>query len=217
MRYYLQVGLKDCLRLILLLVPLLFLSSPLKAKSTTLLVVGDSLSAAYGLKQEQGWVYLLAEDFKKYNITVINASVSGETSSGGLARLPRLLEQHKPSHVLIELGGNDGLRGLSIKAMRENINKMVMLSKTAGAEVMLAEMQIPPNYGRRYSNLFLQSFTDIAEQQQLLLIRFINEIASKPELMQKDGIHPNAIAQPIIANMFKTQLSGILNITSGNS
>lgn len=210
MRYYLQVGLKDCLRLILLLVPLLFLSSPLKAKSTTLLVVGDSLSAAYGLKQEQGWVYLLAEDFKKYNITVINASVSGETSSGGLARLPRLLEQHKPSHVLIELGGNDGLRGLSIKAMRENINKMVMLSKTAGAEVMLAEMQIPPNYGRRYSNLFLQSFTDIAEQQQLLLIRFINEIASKPELMQKDGIHPNAIAQPIIANMFKTQLSAIL-------
>lgn len=210
MRYYLQIGLKDCLRLILLLVPLLFLSSPLKAKSTTLLVVGDSLSAAYGLKQEQGWVYLLAEDFKKYNITVINASVSGETSSGGLARLPRLLEQHKPSHVLIELGGNDGLRGLSIKAMRENINKMVMLSKTAGAEVMLAEMQIPPNYGRRYSNLFLQSFTDIAEQQQLLLIRFINEIASKPELMQKDGIHPNAIAQPIIANMFKTQLSAIL-------
>lgn len=172
------------------------------AKQDSILIMGDSLSAGYGIKLEDGWVNLLQQDLKKkYQVSVINASVSGETSSGGLSRLPALLGQHKPTIVLIELGGNDGLRGQSIKLMKENLQKMINLSKNINAKVVLAGIQIPTNYGSRYTTQFKQSFEDLANENDVALIPFLLEgIATQKELMQNDGIHPTAAAQPLIVN-----------------
>ncbi len=167
----------------------------------TLMVFGDSLSAAYGIEESQGWVELLARklDDEGYPYQVINGSVSGETTTGGLSRLPAMLDSYQPDLVILELGGNDGLRGLPLKAIRDNLVAMVELSREAGAEVMLTGIQIPPNYGPRYTAPFYQQYADIAAELKLPLVPFlIDGIPQQPELMQNDGIHPRAEAQGMI-------------------
>lgn len=165
------------------------------------LVFGDSLSASYGIEEEQGWVNLLSEKLRQAQspYSVINASVSGETSTGGLSRLPAALAEFQPSVVILELGGNDGLRGLPLATLQSNLEEMVSLSQRAGAKVLLAGIQIPPNYGPRYTEPFYALFGDIAESEQLPFVPFlIDGIPQQPELMQNDGIHPRAEAQHMI-------------------
>jgi acyl-CoA thioesterase-1 len=165
------------------------------------LVFGDSLSASYGIEEEQGWVNLLSEKLRQAQspYSVINASVSGETSTGGLSRLPAALAEFQPSVVILELGGNDGLRGLPLATLQSNLEEMVSLSQRAGAKVLLAGIQIPPNYGPRYTEPFYALFGDIAKSEQLPFVPFlIDGIPQQPELMQNDGIHPRAEAQHMI-------------------
>lgn len=174
-------------------------ASPLQAK--TLLVLGDSLSAAYGLPADQGWVHLLEQELKQRKLAdrVINASISGETSSGGLQRLPRLLADYRPDLVLLELGANDGLRGTPLRVMEQNLRRLVELSLDSGAAVMLIGIRIPPNYGPQYTQRFYSIYPDLAQEYQLPLVPFLLErVAMKPQFMQADGLHPTAQAQPIL-------------------
>lgn len=176
-------------------------NSSLGDENKSVLVFGDSLSASYGIEEEQGWVNLLSEKLRKAQspYTVINASVSGETSTGGLSRLPAALAEFQPSVVILELGGNDGLRGLPLTTLQANLEEMVSLSQQAGAKVLLAGIQIPPNYGPRYTEPFYALFGEIAEAEQLPFVPFlIDGIPQQPELMQNDGIHPRAEAQSMI-------------------
>ena len=177
-----------------------------------ILIMGDSLSAGYGIDIQQGWVNLLAAELEKsHDIKMINASVSGETSSGGKARLPALLEEHKPDIVVLELGGNDGLRGQPLKLLENNLQSMIDTSKASGAIVILAGMQIPPNYGSRYSNQFKSLYVSLAEKNQTGLIPFLLEgIGGRTELMQRDGIHPTAEAQPLIVNNVLPEIKKVL-------
>jgi len=183
-----------------LILLLAFFTQVALAKPPTILVMGDSLSAGYGINEQQGWVYLMQQELaKKQLANVVNASVSGETSSGGLTRLPALLSKHKPEIVIIELGGNDGLRGQPLKIMQENLQTMIDASQTAGAKVILAGMQIPTNYGPRYTKEFKATYPALAEKNKTALIPFLLEdVAGHADLIQKDGIHPTAEAQPII-------------------
>lgn len=194
-----------------LLILILMFSTNSFAQDKKLLILGDSLSAAYNLKQEQGWVSLLQNAFKDKNIQVVNGAISGETTDGGLARLPRLLAQHQPTHLLIELGGNDGLQGHSVKKMKNNLQKMIDLAKGKNVSVLLQQMQIPSNYGARYNRMFTGAYATLAKQNQIPLVPFfLTEIALKPELMQRDGIHPNAKAQPIISELMQKNLLPLL-------
>ena len=166
-----------------------------------ILVMGDSLSAEYGLARGTGWVKLLEGQLQKQGSpwTVFNASISGETSSGGLSRLPKLLEQKKPGIVFLELGGNDALRGLSIQESERNLRKMIALSKQSGAKVLLFGMQIPPNYGQDYAKQFKDIYTKLSQQENVeLLPFFLNGVASDLSLFQADRIHPNEKAQSIL-------------------
>lgn len=173
-----------------------------------LLVLGDSISAAYGMSLEQGWVAMLDKELagNDANIQVINASISGETTVGGLRRLPGLLAEHKPRLVVIELGGNDGLRGYPLDQLQSNLSRMVQLSIDSGARVILVPMEIPPNYGRRYTSGFRGSFDRVADAQGATLAPFILDgVATEPGLMQDDGIHPTAQAQArLLANLLPT-------------
>ncbi|MFC3284861.1 arylesterase [Litchfieldella rifensis] len=176
----------------------------------TLLVMGDSLSAAYGIEQDQGWVDLLAERLGD-EVRVVNASISGETTSGGVSRLPDLLRQHEPELVLLELGGNDGLRGLPPRQMRSNLAEMIEASQDAGAEVLLLGIDIPPNYGQAYREAFRAVYTGLAETYEVPLVPFILEdIALDETLMQGDGIHPTAAAQPRILDNVWPALEALL-------
>jgi acyl-CoA thioesterase-1 len=169
------------------------------ASDRTILVMGDSLSAAYGIRPEQGWVALLTQRLQTsgYGYEVVNASVSGETSNGGLQRLPRAIQIHHPSIVILELGANDGLRGLPVPVTKENLAKMVQLTQKAGARVVLVGIRIPPNYGPRYATEFAGMYPEIAKQFQLPLIPFLlDKVALDPALMQDDGLHPNARGEP---------------------
>ena len=174
--------------------------APARAETPVILVFGDSISAGYGLAHvEQGWVELLKTRLKTlgYGYEVVNASVSGETTAGGLARLPRALELHLPRIVVIELGGNDGLRALPIPQMRANLEQMTDLAAAAGAKVLLLGMRMPPNYGLPYTEQFRDSFSAIARDKKIPLVPFLlNDIALSPNLMQDDDIHPNALGQP---------------------
>lgn len=162
-----------------------------------LLVLGDSLSAAYGLQQQQGWVHLLQE---KTHWQLINASISGETTAGGLARLPALLSEHKPDAVLIELGGNDGLRGFALNLIESHLSDMIKLIKQHDATPVLMQIRIPPNYGPRYGQQFSKIYPQLAEKHQIQLWPFfMDNIAVDSDLMLGDGIHPNAKAQPKIS------------------
>ena len=168
------------------------------------LVFGDSLSAAYRMDEEQGWVALLQQrvDTNGLDWQVQNASVSGETTSGGLARLPAVLDSTQPDIVILELGGNDGLRGLPVPTIRANLQQMIELSQQAGARVMLVGIQIPPNYGPRYTQPFYDQYQELADQYDTTLIPFLLDgIADQPELMQDDGIHPRAEAQGMIVDI----------------
>lgn len=174
-----------------------------------LMVHGDSLSAAYGLKREEGWVSLLEKKLsaEKIDCTVVNASISGETTAGGLARLPALLAQHKPSHVLLELGGNDGLRGLPLNEMNGNLLNMVTQAQQAQAQVLLVGVQIPPNYGRPYNEKFQQTFKEVAKAKRVALVpSLLEKLADSREAFQADGIHPVASAQPALLDTVWPQL-----------
>lgn len=178
-----------------------------------ILVYGDSLSAGYGLAQQQGWVTLLQKklDSEHYQYQVVNASVSGETTSGGLARIDAALTINKPSLVILELGANDGLRGLPIKNMADNLTAMIQKSKKTGAKVLLLGMRIPPNYGPKYAQAFSQTYQDISKENQMSLVPFMLEnVAAKPQLIQDDGLHPNALGQPILLDNIWPHLSSLL-------
>ena len=183
---------------------LLFVGSPrLEAaeRGQTVLVVGDSLSAAFGIAQEESWVALLGERLraKGYGYRVVNASITGDTTTGGVKRLPRALEVHQPAVVVIELGGNDGLRGTPIAVMGANLARMIELSRAAGARVVLAGMQIPTNYGGPYTRAFAAVYPELAQQYGIGLVPFILDgIALDISLFQADGIHPTAEAQQLL-------------------
>ena len=163
--------------------------------------MGDSLSAEYGLPRGSGWVNLLQQQLAKEGSpwSVFNASISGETSSGGLARMGDLLKQKKPGLVLLELGANDALRGLPISESENNLRKMIQMSKKSGAKVLLFGMQIPPNYGKRYTKQFRDLYSTLATQEGITLLPFfLSGVADKPELFQADRLHPNVEAQNIL-------------------
>jgi acyl-CoA thioesterase-1 len=180
-------------------------TSASEQSSSVILVWGDSLSASYRMDEQQGWVALLQEKLTaegRHDWQVVNGSVSGETTAGGLARLPAMLTSTSPDIVVLELGGNDGLRGLPVPTIRENLAQMIELSQGAGARVLLSGIQIPPNYGPRYTGPFYEQYTELAEQYGLALIPFLLDgIAENAELMQDDGIHPTAEAQPLIVEI----------------
>jgi acyl-CoA thioesterase-1 len=183
------------------------------AAAPTILVLGDSLSAAYGIRVEQGWVALLQARLraKGYGYRVINASSSGETTGGALARLPRALDKHRPAIVIIELGGNDGLRGLPLADVRANFESLIRLSRQAGARVLLVGMRIPPNYGPKYSTGFHELYGELARKHQLPLVPFfLDGIALDDSLMLEDGLHPNAAAQPKLLDQVWPQLKPLL-------
>jgi acyl-CoA thioesterase-1 len=189
-------------------------SVPAKAETPVILVFGDSISAGYGLAHvEQGWVALLQTRLRtqEYGYQVVNASVSGETTAGGLARLPRALSLHQPRIVILELGGNDGLRALPIAQMRANLEHMVDLSAAAGAKVLLLGMRMPPNYGPDYTEKFRSSYSELARDKNLPLVPFLlNDIALSPALMQADGIHPNELGEPKLLDNVWPQLKPLL-------
>ena len=179
------------------------------ANTHTLLVLGDSLSAAYGIPSEQGWVALLQQ--KLPNFHVVNAGISGDTTDGGLARLPPLLQKYRPTVVIIELGANDGLRGFQIPRIRDNLAQLVELCLQAKAKVLLLGMKIPPNYGVHYTSDFYENYTETAKKYSVPLVPFLLQgIATHPELMQNDGLHPRAQAQPAILNTIWPYLQPLL-------
>lgn len=184
----------------LVLLAICLTAVPAIAAAPVILVFGDSISAGYGLpRMEQGWVALLQARLKDqgYGYQVVNASVSGETTEGGLARLPRALKLHHPAIVVLELGGNDGLRALPVAQMRANLSRMAELAEAEGAKVALLGMRMPPNYGPQYAAQFTQAYADLARDKKLPLVPFaLAGIALSPELMQADGIHPNEAGQP---------------------
>jgi len=171
--------------------------TPIEAK--TILVIGDSISAGYGIQRDHGWVALL--EAKVATLTpphqVVNASISGDTTGGGLARLPRAIEVHKPDVVVIELGGNDALRGYPIDRIENNLDAMVTLAKRGGAAVVVLGIEIPPNYGARYTQAFRSMYANVATRAGAALVPFLLDgVATDAALMQSDGIHPTAAAQP---------------------
>ena len=188
----------------LIVMMVLFISghaAPAYSASKTLLVLGDSLSAEYGLPRDSGWVYLLQQQLRKekYDLTLVNASISGETTSGGKSRLPSLLQQHKPALVLIELGGNDGLRGLSLAATQANLREMMAMSMTSGAKIILVGMRVPPNYGVDYSKRFAAMYQGLGREKNVRLVPFLLQgLDNTEQFFQPDRIHPNQLAQPIM-------------------
>lgn len=173
-------------------------------KAASILIMGDSLSAEYGLPRGTGWVALLQSRLQQQgmNAEVVNASISGETTSGGLTRLPPLLKQHRPTHVVIELGANDALRGLALKSTRANLLSMIEASQQAGAKVLLIGMMVPPNYGKRYTDDFLATFPDLAQTHRTALVPFLLKgVADRPDArdwFQADGNHPLPKGHPIM-------------------
>jgi acyl-CoA thioesterase-1 len=205
-----QVG--KVLRAVALIVLASFTMSAYSA-SKTILVLGDSLSAEYGLQRGEGWVHLLQEKLaaEKINASIINASISGETTSGGKTRLQTLLDKHQPAIVVIELGANDALRGLSLVSTQLNVRGMVAEAKNAKAKVLLVGMQIPPNYGTDYTKQFAELFPKIAKDTKSALVPFmLKDVADKPALFQADRMHPAAEAHPIILNNIWPQLKPLL-------
>lgn len=208
-----------------LIVLLLFCSQQLQAVNTgvsnkaipnsaeIILILGDSISAAYGIKSHTGWSRLLGSKLTqaKMPYQVVNSSISGDTTINGLNRLKPLLDKYRPKVVIIELGGNDGLRGLSINVMKSNLKRMIEMCQQKGSRVLLAGMKIPPNYGKRYTQAFYQVYTDLSKEYSVELIPFLLEgVGGVPGLMQDDGIHPNEKAQPLILNIVWKKLQAML-------
>jgi acyl-CoA thioesterase-1 len=186
------------------------------------LIVGDSLSAEYGLARGTGWVALLEQRLAREKITarVVNASVSGDTTSGGRSRLPALLAQHKPTHVVIELGGNDALRGLPLPMTRDNLATMARAAKAAGARVLIAGMQMPPNYGRQYADDFAAMFTAVARSENAALVPFllkgVADVADSEQMFQADRIHPKEAAHPVMLDNVWPVLLPLLRARAGS-
>ena len=183
------------------------------AADRTILVFGDSLSAAYGLRPEQGWVALLDKRLRSqgYGFTVVNASVGGETTSGGLQRLPRALELNKPQILILELGSNDALRGLPLGNAKDNLSKMVELGEKAGAKVLLVGMRIPPNYGPKYTADFVKMYADLSARYRSPFVPFLlDSVALDSSRMQEDGLHPNALGEPAVLDTLWPQLVPLL-------
>jgi len=204
---------KNIVRCFAVLILMLSAATNAYSASKTVLVVGDSLSAEYGITRGAGWVALLDQRLKDQKLTasVINASVSGETTSGGRTRLPGLLSKHKPNVVIIELGANDGLRGLPVAAAEANLRAMVDASRKAGAQVLLVGMRMPPNYGRDYADKFFAMFGALSKDEKVPLAPFmLDGVAQKPQLFQPDHLHPLAEAHPIILGNIWPHLQPIL-------
>lgn len=185
-----------------------------------ILVFGDSLSAGYGVPLGHGWVSLLAQRMAQegYDFSVVNASVSGETTAGGLARLPRALALHHPQIVILELGANDGLRGLPVARAKANLDRMIGLAQAAGARVLLIGMRMPPNYGPRYTSAFYMMYSALAQAHDLRLVPFLmSAVALHPELIQADGLHPNERAQPLLLNTVWPELAPMLGPMLGTA
>lgn len=204
-----HVNMQLCLWLVL------FTASPMgHSAENRLLVLGDSISAGYGIELSQGWVTLLENELsgKFENIEVINASISGETSDGVVRRLPTLVSRYQPRWAIVEIGGNDGLRGYPLQGLSANLNSIILTLKNAGADVLLLGMQIPPNYGTRYTSAFMQMYATAATEHDIPLVPFFLErVAGDPSLMQEDGIHPTAEAQPTLMNAVLPALLEILS------
>ncbi len=178
-----------------------------------ILVMGDSLSAAFGINPNDGWVNLLQQrlDGQRSGYQVVNASVSGETTAGGLNRLPRLLNQHRPEIVILELGANDGLRGLPLIGMKSNLSQMIEQSLQAGARVLILGMKLPPNYGPAYTHQFHENYLSLAKRfQQSVVPFFLDKVALRPELVQADGLHPTKQAQSLLLETVWPQLIPLL-------
>ncbi|BCG65819.1 MAG: acyl-CoA thioesterase I [Methyloprofundus sp.] len=178
----------------------LFFATQIQAKS--IVVLGDSISASYGIEVQHGWVALMQQKIQSSHpdYTIHNESISGDTTAGGLARLPRILKKYQPDIVLVELGANDGLRGMSLLTMQQNLAAIIHKAKKSGAQVILLSMRIPSNYGKRYTDMFYNSYQKLATQHDISAVPFILEnIALNKKYMQRDGLHPNAKAQPFIA------------------
>jgi acyl-CoA thioesterase I len=205
--------------LLALLAPLPAMAAPAANQAApTILVFGDSLSAGYGIRVQHGWVALLAQKIRNegYGFDVVNASISGETTDGGLARLPRALAMHHPRIVLLELGGNDGLRGLPVAQTRANLQRMIRLTEAAGARVLLLGIEIPPNYGPRYTGQFRTMYEDLASSQHVPLVPFLLQgVALDPQLMQQDRIHPNEQGQPLLLANVWPKLQPLLAAAAG--
>ena len=193
-------------------VALFILLISIAANSSTILVLGDSLSAAYGIDEKKGWVNLLQQRLNgKY--TLVNGSISGDTTAGGLSRLPALLEKHQPHYVLIELGGNDGLRGYSIHQMKSNLQQIIDISRAGQAVPLILGIQIPPNYGQRYAEAFAAAFPQVAKTHDVQFIPFVSDdLLGQPSLLQADGIHPTEQAQTLIAEKMHKALAAILDL-----
>ncbi|MDO9624562.1 MAG: arylesterase [Pseudomonas sp.] len=183
------------------------------ALADTVLVVGDSISAAFGIDTRQGWVALLEKRLvdQGYEHRVVNASISGDTAAGGAARLPGLLVEHQPNLVVLELGGNDGLRGQAPAQLQQNLASMIEQAHGAGARVLLLGMRLPPNYGVRYTTAFAQVFASLAEEKQVAFVPFFLEgVGGVPDMMQRDGIHPTAAAQSLLLENLWPTLQSLL-------
>jgi acyl-CoA thioesterase-1 len=192
---------------------LLMTTSNSFAISKSLLIVGDSLSAGYNMPAEQSWPMLLNQTYQqqKMGISVINASISGDTTGNGLARLPALLTQHQPDFLLIALGANDGLRGFAPNIITDNLTQMITLSQSKSTQVLLMQIKVPPNYGKRYNQLFTSIYPKLGETYHLpVLDFFLEHVIVKPEWMMKDGLHPKSEAQPWIASYVESQLTPYL-------
>ncbi len=198
------------IKLVSLLFSLLFSSF---VYSNTLLIVGDSLSAGYQMPVEKSWPVLLPAQLKQQNqkITVVNASISGDTSGNGLARIPALLKKHQPDYVLIELGANDGLRGFSPTIINNNLSIIIDNIQAQNAQPILMQIRVPTNYGKRYSDAFSNIYPALSEQKSIPLMPFFLEhVITKPEWMMRDGLHPKVVAQPWIAEFIATELGKII-------
>lgn len=183
------------------------------AKENIIIVMGDSLSSAYGIPLEQGWVSLLQQKLKEsdYTYKVINASISGETSYGGLTRFTEVITQYQPEIIILELGANDALRGLSFAQMEINLGKIIKISEENNAKVLLLGLYLPLNYGPYYNQLFHKSFENLVEKYQVAFVPFfLQKVGSNPHLMQEDGLHPRAEAQPIILENIYPSLEALL-------
>jgi acyl-CoA thioesterase-1 len=211
----------EALRPALLLGLMLVLFSPLDSQARPrVLVLGDSISAAYGIALEEGWVALLEKSLQRDfpEIDVVNASISGDTSAGGLRRLPPLLATHQPDLLVIELGGTDGLRGYPTRQLQNNLTRMAELGRDAGSQVLILPMEIPPNYGPRYTEAFRQAFRGAADDSGAQLGPFLlQSVALREELMQSDGIHPTLEAQPVLLESVLPAIRAVLGEALGDT
>ena len=192
---------------------LLLAGLPRLALAETLLIVGDSLSAAYGIPVDQGWVSLLQRQLtaEHYPYTIVNASISGDTTANARARLAQTITRHQPAIMILELGGNDGLRGLSLAAMKDNLAAMISAVQQSGAQLLLVGVELPPNYGKHYTDKFRAVYHELAAEHQVALLpSLVDGVGTRPELMQADGIHPNGRAQALIAARVRQALQPLL-------